>query len=431
MSLTFTNCQVEEESLKKESNIETVSVSAAISFLREDNATTSSQTGKKITLQPNFDQISQEKITYTNQLLTVIPIINKQEKASSRILLLKIEKELKSVAFTMYPDDNTTTASFTGKILMQNLNGSFINGYKVKEGIITAQYVKKNQNNAITSKDIIIDKVTFTDYDVVIVKNYYHNPRNSVNFMSLYTGFADTGSEGNSYGMNWDYGNGGGGGGSPATPTKDPCIAAQESTIVSKNKEYLTALKAINEANATEEHSITLGKASDGTMTQAPMNNGGQYIVQTNTDWAGAFAALHNHPNNTPLSAGDIYASVQLNVKNSSFTTSYILTNGEVYAIVVTNLSLAQDFVKTYPADQLPNQSPEFPNDIFYEIDGLKSIMGYGNEGRTTAIAFILDKYSAGITLLKQDSSGKFNPIKTQETTQSNGIKTYNTIPCY
>ncbi|NRT13086.1 hypothetical protein [Flavobacterium sp. 14A] len=112
----------------------------------------------------------------------------------------------------MYPDDNTTIASFTGKILMQNLNGSFINGYKVKEGIITAQYVKKNQNNAITSKDIIIDKVTFTDYDVVIVKNYYHNPLNSVNFMSLYTGFADTGSEGNSYGMNWDYGNGGGGG---------------------------------------------------------------------------------------------------------------------------------------------------------------------------------------------------------------------------
>jgi len=329
----------------------------------------------------------------------------------------------------MYPDDKTTTASFTGKILMLNLIDSFVNGYKVKDGIIIAQYVNKNQNNAITCKDIIIDGVTFTDYDVVIVTNYYHNSRNSINFMSLYTGFADTGSESDGSGMNWDYINGGGGGG-PVTPTKDPCTTAQESTIVSKNKEYLIALKAINEANAAEEHSITLGKAPNGTMTKAPMNNGGQYIVQINTTWEGAFAALHNHPNNTPISAGDIYASVQLNVKSSNFTTSYILTDGEVYAIVVTNLSLAQDFVKTYPPDQLPNQSPEFPNNIFYEIDGLKSIMGYGNEGRTTAIAFILDKYSAGITLLKQDSSGKFNPIKTQETTQSNGIKTYNTIPC-
>ena len=120
----------------------------------------------------------------------------------------------------MYPDDNTTTASFTGKILMQNLNGSFINEYKVKEGIIIAQYIKKNQINAVTSKNIIIDGVTFTDYDVVIVTNYYHNPRNSINFMSLYTGFADTGSESDSSGMNWDYGNGGGGGG-PVTPTDE------------------------------------------------------------------------------------------------------------------------------------------------------------------------------------------------------------------
>ena len=67
---------------------------------------------------------------------------------------------------------------------MQNLNGSFINEYKVKEGIIIAQYIKKNQINAVTSKNIIIDGVTFTDYDVVIVTNYYHNPRNSINFMS-------------------------------------------------------------------------------------------------------------------------------------------------------------------------------------------------------------------------------------------------------
>jgi hypothetical protein len=44
-------------------------------------------------------------------------------------------------------------------------------------------------------------------------------------------------------------------------------------------------------------------------------------------------------------------------------------------------------------------------------------------------MAFILDKYSAGITLLKQDSSGNFSPIRTEETTQ-NGVKTYTPKPC-
>lgn len=56
--------------------------------------------------------------------------------------------------------------------------------------------------------------------------------------------------------------------------------------------------------------------------------------------------------------------------------------------------------------------------------------MGSSNEGRTTAIAFVLDKHNAGITLLKQDSSGDFQSIQTQETTQANGTKTYTSIPC-
>lgn len=316
-----------------------------------------------------------------------------------------------------------------------NIDKSF-NFYQITDGFDGIVLVVNQQNEAVqfsSFKNSLLIKSS-TNGRMAIQRCVYlgwmddYGDFTAISLVGCFGGGGVAGSDNNNGGYPPHVGGGGSSG--SVKITKDPCTTAQESTIVSKNKEYLIALKAINEANAAEEHSITLGKAPNGTMTQAPMNNGGQYIVQINTTWEGAFAALHNHPNNTPLSAGDIYASVQLNVKSSNFTTSYILTDGEVYAIVVTNLSLAQDFVKTYPPDQLPNQSPEFPNNIFYEIDGLKSIMGYGNEGRTTAIAFILDKYSAGITLLKQDSSGKFNPIKTQETTQSNGIKTYNTIPC-
>ncbi|MEZ7514919.1 hypothetical protein [Flavobacterium frigidarium] len=139
----------------------------------------------------------------------------------------------------MYPDDKTTTASFTGKILMLNLIDSFVNGYKVKDGIIIAQYVNKNQNNAIICKDIIIDGVTFTDYDVVIVTNYYHNSRNSINFMSLYTGFAYTGFESDGYGMNWDYGNGGSGGGPSNT---EPVVYDKIIHELTGKAKYLNAL---------------------------------------------------------------------------------------------------------------------------------------------------------------------------------------------
>lgn len=106
------------------------------------------------------------------------------------------------------------------------------------------------------------------------------------------------------------------------------------------------------------------------------------------------------------------------------------LTNGETYAIVVTNLALAQAFVKTFPADQLPNQSPEFHDTIFNQILDVRPQMGESTEGRTRGIAFVLDNNNAGITLMKQDDSGVFNPIKIEEQINADNSKTYNSIPC-
>jgi hypothetical protein len=219
-------------------------------------------------------------------------------------------------------------------------------------------------------------------------------------------------------------------------PKPDPCAEAKSASVsttaISKDANFTSAKNSIATASTADglEHGITLGRNSSGQITQAPMKTGGAVNVPVNTSWPGAFAALHNHPNSTPLSSGDIYSSVTLNVKNSNFTTSFVLINGETYAIAVTNLVAAHAFVATYPADQSPGYSPEFPDFIFDQIVDVRAKMGESIEARTGAIAFVLDKYNAGITLLKQNSSGEFKPIKTQEATSSDGSKTYTSIPC-
>ena len=93
-----------------------------------------------------YDQIFKEKITNSDQLITVIPIIYNHNGQEKRILLLRINKQLRSVLFTTYPDENTDDSSFTGKILMQNLNGEFINGYRVKNGLLTSQFILRNSS---------------------------------------------------------------------------------------------------------------------------------------------------------------------------------------------------------------------------------------------------------------------------------------------
>jgi hypothetical protein len=121
---------------------------------------------------------------------------------------------------------------------------------------------------------------------------------------------------------------------------------------------------------------------------------------------------------------------VKLNTLCGDLVTSFIaLPDGSTYAIVVTDIVVAQAFVAAYPADVKPGYSPEFPDFIFDQMQDLVDEMGSSVEGRTTAMAFVLDKYNAGITLLKQDSAGNFNSIKTEETIQ-NGTKTYTPKPC-
>jgi hypothetical protein len=211
------------------------------------------------------------------------------------------------------------------------------------------------------------------------------------------------------------------------------CVGLKKQiTAISKDEKFTSAVSDITAASVDGfEHSITLGIGSDGKINQAPMNNGtSQYQVQVNKTWPGAFAAIHNHPNGTQMSAGDIYAAVTLNTSKPNFTTTYLLLpDGSMYALVVTDLVAATAFVNTYPADINPPYSPEFPDFIFNQLQALVTQMGSSVQGRTEAIAFLLDKYNAGMKLLKQDANEDFNPIQIEETIQ-NGTKIYTPKPC-
>ncbi|WP_264537696.1 hypothetical protein [Flavobacterium sp. N1736] len=212
-------------------------------------------------------------------------------------------------------------------------------------------------------------------------------------------------------------------------PPVDPCIAALRTNGIVTNQGFINARAAVVAASADgHEHSITLGgtASSSSPYTQSVMNNGGTNGVAVNESLQGAFAAIHNHPNNSALSSGDIYAAVTLNTKNAAFTTSFIITGGQTYAIVVNNLPNAKNFVNNYPPDLSPNYPPEFPNVIFDQIDFINSQIGNSIDSKTASISSVLDKYNAGITLMKLESNGKFNRIKIVK----NADGSYSSVPC-
>ncbi|WP_144891522.1 hypothetical protein [Flavobacterium tiangeerense] len=66
------------------------------------------------------------------------------KKHYSRILLLKIDNEIQSVVFSMYSNNNARNEHFNGEILITDLNGVFLNGYRITNGNVISQFMKGN-----------------------------------------------------------------------------------------------------------------------------------------------------------------------------------------------------------------------------------------------------------------------------------------------
>ncbi|HEX7844589.1 MAG TPA: hypothetical protein VF476_02245 [Chitinophagaceae bacterium] len=98
--------------------------------------------------------------------------------------------------------------------------------------------------------------------------------------------------------------------------------------------------------------------------------------------------------------------------ENKEYETRYIITAGEaVYAFVLTDLKTASEFVRKYPKVSNPGFQPGFPDFLVDEFNRLRAVHAASDE---MTMAFILKKYNAGVTLLKQDDKGIFKSIETK-----------------
>lgn len=225
----------------------------------------------------------------------------------------------------------------------------------------------------------------------------------------------------------------GGGGGNPGLPQSDPCADAQagaaKATALSSSSVYEAAKASIQTAaNDGKEHGISFGKDASGNIITSTVSTGTGNSGTTNPI-TNKFADLHNHLNNLPPSSGDLYGFIDIISNSSQFEIRYVVTaNGTVYALVVTDLQAAITFNNLYPRQPpMPGYEPDFPVDVVNEFNEMVQAYGATDE---MAMAFILEKYNAGIALLKQDSSGNFKRLGTEETVDQDGNKTYTPHNC-
>lgn len=217
LAMALTNCQDNESPTKQQEqgSIKTVSVNEAKAFLTKSINSHSAKSASSDIDDLEFDKATSEKINGSDQLLTVIPLATNNEVRNDRVLVMKIDDEIRSVIFSMQPDENSVEGSFSGKVFIYSLEGDFITGYGAKDGIYIGQYLKEKSNSK-TSKN------PQDGEGGVLIINYYKKPVNALNATDFDMIWGSGGSSpsalGDGSGMTWDASTGGGSG-STSTPT--------------------------------------------------------------------------------------------------------------------------------------------------------------------------------------------------------------------
>jgi hypothetical protein len=216
------SCSTEEALLQNESNIQTVSREQAIQFLQQNPLKVNGNKTSKTTTLSNYDAITLEKITNSDQLLTVIPLPDSDKQQNSRVLLLTVNDTLKSVVFTMYPDVAQSTNEFSGRVLITSINGDFFKGFRMKNGYIISKFIKKpstSTTNKIESKSTTAYATEPIELQEVIIPA--RKPVQSLTVAYLYVYSWELDSSSSSL-LNWGFGGGGGGSGA------EPVVAEEE-----------------------------------------------------------------------------------------------------------------------------------------------------------------------------------------------------------
>ncbi len=124
--------QLETENL---SEFSTVTKSEAIQFLSNRNFKNSNNYIKNV----DIDALKSELIANSDQELLVAPVQTADEGYSSRIVMLKVNNEVKAKVVHYLKKDEKST-SFTGEVILSDLEGHFYGGGWFENNLLTSTY---------------------------------------------------------------------------------------------------------------------------------------------------------------------------------------------------------------------------------------------------------------------------------------------------
>lgn len=161
-------------------------------------------------------------------MLTVISATTIYNNLNSRILVLEIDGEPQSVVFSLNKFEHSTENSFSGELLITDLEGKFLKGYKIENNNFLVEYKQPKEHSSTintvgsrTSSDCLnecpFSVCAYCDLDEVVIEEPSDpSPTPSIPITTIYpdgSGGGNENCEAECYG--WDYE---GGSNNPSNP---------------------------------------------------------------------------------------------------------------------------------------------------------------------------------------------------------------------
>ncbi|WP_336128462.1 hypothetical protein [Mesoflavibacter sp. CH_XMU1422-2] len=157
LSLFLWNCTLDEKNndfSKKENqitSINTVSFEDAIFSFNSKKGKTQNTNARLnedvFTVTPDWNSLQYTDAAYTDaDLTTANSSINRDGNYQSQLHFINVNNVIKSVVFTIYKDNIDNNGNvIDGRIFFNDLNGRFLDGYVIENGLFTERYVVQSQ----------------------------------------------------------------------------------------------------------------------------------------------------------------------------------------------------------------------------------------------------------------------------------------------
>lgn len=150
VSFMLWNCDHEESLLEENeiniNDVKTVSFKEAMAHFdskKKNKIAFGRGTENSFEISPDWSTLEHNQIAYTDaQLTTAGAEINREGNYSSELSFINVNNHLVNAIVTTFKDDVDENGNMiNGKIFFNDLDGKFLNGYKIEGGIFTKRYV--------------------------------------------------------------------------------------------------------------------------------------------------------------------------------------------------------------------------------------------------------------------------------------------------